>query len=563
MTKTVSIGKQDFASLREQNSFYIDKTDLIRVWWESQDDITLITRPRRFGKTLNMDMLKCFFSNQYADRGDLFEGLSIWTEEKWRGLQGTYPVLFLSFAAVKADQLSEVKKQINMQIARLYEEHRYLLDGNLLSENEKAMYRNVSMYMEDAESSFSINLLCQYLYRYYGKKVIVLLDEYDTPMQEAYVHGYWDTFTSFLRSLFNATFKSNPYLERAVLTGITRVSKQSIFSDLNNLNVITTTSEEYATFFGFTEQEVFQALEEFGLADKKELVKQWYDGFTFGNHTDIYNPWSITNYLDKKKIGAYWAATSSNTLINSLIQQSATDMKEKMEILLQEKEILVTFDEQIVFEQLQQDKNAIWSLLLASGYLKVLEVEQRGILLEPWYHLKITNLETLGMFTGMFKSWFSASDCNYNAFVQALLQGNLKEMNVYMNDVAQVTFSSFDTGRHPSGKAQPERFYHGFVLGLLAELRDRYVLKSNRESGYGRYDVMLIPRDFAEQAYVLEFKVHDPEEEESLQETVQAALMQIQEKQYDAELSELHIKSNQIHHYGFAFDGKKVLIGGR
>ena len=563
MTKTVSIGKQDFASLREQNSFYIDKTDLIRAWWESQDDITLITRPRRFGKTLNMDMLKCFFSNQYADRGDLFEGLSIWTEEKWRGLQGTYPVLFLSFAAVKADQLSEVKKQINMQIARLYEEHRYLLDGNLLSENEKAMYRNVSMYMEDAESSFSINLLCQYLYRYYGKKVIVLLDEYDTPMQEAYVHGYWDTFTSFLRSLFNATFKSNPYLERAVLTGITRVSKQSIFSDLNNLNVITTTSEEYATFFGFTEQEVFQALEEFGLADKKELVKQWYDGFTFGNHTDIYNPWSITNYLDKKKIGAYWAATSSNTLINSLIQQSATDMKEKMEILLQEKEILVTFDEQIVFEQLQQDKNAIWSLLLASGYLKVLEVEQRGILLEPWYHLKITNLETLGMFTGMFKSWFSASDCNYNAFVQALLQGNLKEMNVYMNDVAQVTFSSFDTGRHPSGKAQPERFYHGFVLGLLAELREQYVLKSNRESGYGRYDVMLIPRDFTEQAYVLEFKVHDPEEEESLQETVQAALMQIQEKQYDAELLELHIKSEQIHHYGFAFEGKTVLIGGR
>lgn len=563
MAKTVSIGKQDFASLREQNSFYIDKTDLIRAWWESQDDITLITRPRRFGKTLNMDMLKCFFSNQYAGRGDLFEGLSIWNEEKWRGLQGTYPVLFLSFAAVKADQLSEVKKQINMQITRLYEEHRYLLDGDLLSENEKAMYRNVSMYMKDAESSFSINLLCQYLYRYYGKKVIVLLDEYDTPMQEAYVHGYWDAFTSFLRSLFNATFKSNPYLERAVLTGITLVSKQSIFSDLNNLNVITTTSEEYATYFGFTEQEVFQALEEFGLADKKELVKQWYDGFTFGSHTDIYNPWSITNYLDKKKIGAYWAATSSNTLINSLIQQSATDIKEKMETLLQEKEILVTFDEQIVFEQLQQDKNAIWSLLFASGYLKVLEVEQRGILLEPWYYLKITNLETLGMFTGMFKGWFSASDCNYNAFVQALLQGNLKEMNVYMNDVALVTFSSFDTGRHPSGKTQPERFYHGFVLGLLAELRDRYVLKSNRESGYGRYDVMLIPRDFAEQAYVLEFKVHDPEEEESLQETVQAALMQIQEKQYDAELSELHIKPEQIHHYGFAFEGKKILIGGR
>ena len=410
MGQVISIGKQDYVSLRENHYFYIDKTDFIRQWWKNADDITLITRPRRFGKTLNMSMLNCFFSRQYAERGDLFEGLSIWEEEKYRELQGTYPVIFISFADVKQNNYEDAVQKIKNIIVDVYRQHRYLEQQECFSESEKQNILSVTEEMNDVTAQDALKNLSKYLKLLYGKKVLIFLDEYDTPMQEAYVHGYWDTFTSFLRSLFNATFKSNPYLERAVLTGITRVSKQSIFSDLNNLNVITTTSDEYATFFGFTEQEVFQALEEFGLADKKELVKQWYDGFIFGNHTDIYNPWSITNYLDKKKIGAYWAATSSNTLINSLIQQSATDMKEKMEILLQEKEILVTFDEQIVFEQLQQDKNAIWSLLLASGYLKVLEVEQRGILLEPWYHLKITNLETLGMFTGMFKSWFFAGN---------------------------------------------------------------------------------------------------------------------------------------------------------
>ena len=417
MNLKISIGSQDFAFLREHNCFLVDKTDFIKKWWESGDAVTLITRPRRFGKTLNMSMLNCFFSRQYEHRGDLFEGLNIWSDLKYRNIQGSYPVIYLSFADVKQDCYGDTVQKIRHIIGDTYRQHRYLLDALCFTEAEKHQFTKVmNCEMDDVTAQDALKNLSYYLHHYWRKRTILLLDEYDTPMQEAYVHGYWDTFTSFLRSLFNATFKSNPYLERAVLTGITRVSKQSIFSDLNNLNVITTTSDEYATFFGFTEQEVFQALEEFGLADKKELVKQWYDGFTFGNHTDIYNPWSITNYLDKKKIGAYWAATSSNTLINSLIQQSATDMKEKMEILLQEKEILVTFDEQIVFEQLQQDKNAIWSLLLASGYLKVLEVEQRGILLEPWYHLKITNLETLGMFTGMFKSWFSASDCNYNAF---------------------------------------------------------------------------------------------------------------------------------------------------
>lgn len=561
MNQVISIGNQGFDSIRQEQSFYIDKTAFIKEWWESRDSITLITRPRRFGKTLNMSMLNCFFSNRYEGRGDLFEGLVIWKEEAYRKLQGTFPVLFLSFAAVKADNLEDAKQQLKAQIAGLYEENRFLLDGTLLSGNEKKEYRKVTMYMGDAESSLALNRLCLYLNRYYGKKVIILLDEYDTPMQEAYVQGYWKEFTSFVRSLFNASFKTNPCLERAIMTGITRVSKESVFSDLNNLNVVTTTSKEYADAFGFTEEEVFAALDLFGMAERKQDVKKWYDGFTFGKKKDIYNPWSITNFLDKRELRPYWASTSSNSLVSKLIQTASPEIKEGMESLLQGEEIVVSFDEQIVFDQLDRSRNAIWSLLLAGGYLRTEEVEYRGMMLEPWYHLKITNLETFSAFSSMLKGWFENEASNYSEFVEALLDGKLKEMNAYMNDVALTTFSSFDVGNHPSGRTQPERFYHGFVLGLLVELRDRYEVCSNRESGYGRYDVMLVPRFKKDEAIVMEFKVHDPEKEGSLQDTIKAALQQIQEKNYDAELQSRGFSQNRIRHYGFAFEGKKVLIG--
>ena len=561
MAKVISIGKQSFSALREQDYFFVDKTNLIKEWWEKGDDITLIARPRRFGKTLNMSMLECFFSNKYANRADLFEGLSIWEEEKYRNLQGTYPVIFLSFASVKAGNSEDAKTQIKQEIVRLYRRNGYLAESDCLSEEEKREYREISVEMSDARLATSISVLCEYMSRYYGKNVIVLLDEYDTPMQEAYVQGYWDEFTSLIRSLFNAAFKTNPFLERAIMTGITRVSKESIFSDLNNLRVVTTTSDLYADCFGFTEEEVFATLDEYEMSDKKDEVKQWYDGFTFGEYRDIYNPWSITNYLKEKKLRAYWAATSSNGLVSRLIRTASVDVKEKMEDLLKGQEIVVNFDEQIVYNQLDQDENAIWSLLLASGYLKADQVEYRGMLNKPWYHLTITNLETESMFENMFAGWFKNQDANYNDFVKAMLKGSLKEMNIYMNDVALTTFSSFDTGRRPSGKTQPERFYHGFVLGLLADLRERYQIRSNRESGYGRYDVMLMPLNQQDKAIVIEFKVHEPDEESSLQDTVQSALDQIKEKNYDAELLAQGISADRICHYGFAFEGKKVLIG--
>lgn len=562
MEKVISIGKQNFASLRENHYFFVDKSHFIKDWWENGDEITLITRPRRFGKTLNMSMLDCFFSNKYAARGDLFEGLGVWKEEKYRELQGTYPVIFLSFAAVKADQLSEAKIQIKQQIARVYEENRYLLAGDLLSGNEKKAYNEVNLHMGDAEAAAALNNMSMYLARYYGRRVIILLDEYDTPMQEAYVHGYWAEFTTFVRSLFNATFKTNPYLERAVMTGITRVSKESIFSDLNNLRVVTTTSDLYADCFGFTEEEVFASLDAFGMGEKKNLVKQWYDGFIFGGHRDIYNPWSITNYLKEKKLRPYWADTSSNGLAGKLIRTASPEIKEHMEDLLNGEAVTVNFDEQMVFEQLDYNENAIWSLLLASGYLKAEEVEYRGITLKPWYQLRITNLETVSMFDDMFRGWFEASEAGYSSFVKALMQGDLEAMNYYMNKVSLATFSHFDVGGENGESLEPERFYHGFVLGLMAERAECYQLRSNRESGFGRYDVMMIPKNREKYpAIIIEFKVCSRAKKETLEDAVQEALKQIVDKKYDAELVALGVPQERIRHYGFAFAGKNVLIG--
>ena len=557
----ISIGNQGFDNIREKKYFYIDKTAFIKEWWDSGDNVTLITRPRRFGKTLNMSMLNCFFSNRYAGRSDLFEGLSVWEDEKYRQLQGTYPVIFISFADVKQADCGEAIWKIKKIISNVYQQYAWLGSWEGLTFTEREQFAGVHPDMENMLAQSAVQDLCNYLNRYYEKKVIILLDEYDTPMQEAYVHGYWDEFTLFMRSFFNATFKTNPYLERAVMTGITRVSKESIFSDLNNLNVVTTTSDEYCTCFGFTEDEVYGSLDKFGLSDKKSEVKKWYDGFVFGSHRDIYNPWSITSYLDKRKLAPYWASTSSNGLVSRLIQTAHTDIKQLMEDLISGREIVVNFDEQIVFNQLDTDESAIWSLLVAGGYLKPDNVEYRGELLEPWYHLSITNLETRSMFSNMFKGWFRGSASNYNAFVSALVQGDVDAMNEYMNDVALTTISSFDVGTHRSGKAHPERFYHGFVLGLMVEQSENYEIRSNRESGFGRYDIMMIPKKNNLPAIVIEFKVYNPRREQTLEDTVQTALKQIEEKSYDTELMARGIEKDRIRHYGFAFEGKRVLIG--
>ena len=561
----IDIGVQSFEKIRVRNSFYVDKTAFIKEWWENGADVTLITRPRRFGKTLNLSMLECFFSNQYAGRTELFEGLSVWKEEAYRQLQGTYPLIFLSFAKVKAADYKGMKYSITKLLSDVYEQNRFLLEGGKLSENEKEYFNSIKPGMNYAVMADAMNALTNFMGRHYEKDVIILLDEYDTPMQEAWLNGYWDEAVRFFKSFFNATFKTNPHMARGLITGITRISKESIFSDLNNPEVITTTSEKYARYFGFTEQEVFQALDDIGLGEEKQGVKSWYDGFTFGNMTDIYNPWSIISFMaNGGKYKSYWADTSSNGLVNRLIREGSAGIKQQFEQLISGKSIMVPIEEQIVYNQLDEDENAIWSLLLAGGYLKVISIDDSHIsysLEEEKYELALTNHEVRRMFAKMIRGWFKNTAEVYNEFIKALLNDDVKKMNLFMNKVALNTFSSFDSGNRPSQTAEPERFYHGFVLGMVVDLADRYSVKSNRESGYGRYDVMIEPLDRKGKAFLFEFKVLDRDSDEAeLEDTAANALAQLEEKRYEVELIEDGIAPGNIRKYGFAFEGKRCLI---
>ena len=561
MKQTIGIGYQDFSMLREKNYFYVDKTDFIREWWESGAQVTLITRPRRFGKTLNMSMTEQFFSLEYAGRSDLFEGLSIWEKEEYRNLQGTYPVVSLSFAGIKENTYQKTFERMCQIMSKLYTKVDFIKNSEKLTDSERLLFERIEGgSVRETEAVGALHNLSDFLARYYGKKVIILLDEYDTPMQEAYVYGFWEELVTFTRNMFNAAFKTNPYIERGLMTGITRVSRESMFSDLNNLNVVTT-SNEYARAFGFTEQELFAAMDNFGLGEQKEKVKFWYDGFTFGSKSDIYNPWSVINFLDTGEFDTYWANTSSNNLAGKLIREGSPDIKMTMEELLKGNSLITVIDEQIVFNQLGQKKSSIWSLLLASGYLKVERCTVDETTDRNTYELKLTNREVKIMFEGMIRDWFSDYTEDYNDFIKALLLDDRKAMNVYMNRVALSTFSFFDTGNRPSQATEPERFYHGFVLGLMVDLAGRYVITSNRESGFGRYDVMLEPRKKEDNAYILEFKVRDAEDEQTLKDTVASALKQIEEKQYEEELKKRGIPSDRIRKYGFAFEGKTVLIG--
>ena len=393
--------------------------------------------------------------------------------------------------------------------------------------------------------------------KHYKKNVLILIDEYDTPMQEAYVSGYWNDIVEFMRNMFNSTLKTNPYMHRALLTGITRVSRESLFSDLNNLNIVTTSSDEYADCFGFTEEEVFNSLDIYGYGAEKENVRKWYDGFKFGNTEDIYNPWSVISYLKFGKYEPYWANTSSNSLVSKLVREGDPEIKKSFEILMNGGAIETTIDEQVAFGEIGKNKNAVWGLLYATGYLKAVSSRMsEGITVNS---LKITNFEVKACFNQLVLRWFENAGENYSYFVKALLEGNIDDMMDTLTEICESMISSFDG----SGKSAPENFYHGLVLGLLVELRESYEIRSNRESGLGRYDVMLRPKDKNNNAVIIEFKSkRRSEKTKSLEELADLALKQIADKKYETELIDAGYDKNKIKKFAFVFAGKELLVKG-
>ncbi len=564
MKRIIGIGIQDFESLRVNGDFYVDKTDFIREWWENRDAVTLITRPRRFGKTLNMSMLNCFFSNKYAEREELFEGLRVCEDPVMRKQQGKWPVIFLSFAGVKGSTIESAISQMKSVLFKVFSRFPELYRSERFEESERKALLKIGEDMSDDTAAMSVNLLSSLLEKHCQKKVLILLDEYDTPLQEAYVNGYWDEMAAFIRTMFNNAFKTNPSLERGIMTGITRVSKESIFSDLNNMEVVTTTSDKYATAFGFTEEEVFDALKQQGFEEQDmQDVKDWYDGFTFGNVTDIYNPWSVTNYLDKVKLDTWWVNTSGNGLVGKLLRTGVPETKNRFETLMKGGTVTVAVDEQIIYHQLDTDPEAVWGLLLATGYLKIIhamtEKEAADLDSERLYTMALTNREVRRMFSRMIQSWFAQTG-GLSRFTDVMLRGDVESMEERLNDIMLASMSSFDGGANPTVKL-PENFYHGLVLGLLAENSRDYIVRSNRESGYGRYDVVMEPKDIRKPAVILEFKVFNARRgEKSLDDTVDNALKQIEEKRYEEDLLVRGIPRDHILKYGFAFKGKECLI---
>ena len=555
--RKVGIGNQNFATIREKDLFYVDKTSFIEQWWEREDAVTLITRPRRFGKTLNLSMIECFFSTEYAGRSELFDGLKIWEHEKYRELQGTYPVIFLTLAGVKENDYDRAVRLICFEIEELCKRIKHRLDMTRLSEEDSRSLNDMCMKIDGSTVSMSIKTLSGILSRYFSKDVIILLDEYDTPMIEAYFSGYWDKMIRFMGVLFNNTFKSNPYMHKAILTGITRISKESLFSDMNHLYVATMLTHEYETAFGFTESEVFAALSHMNMGKYKKKVKEWYDGFTIGRCKDIYNPWSITRFIrENGAFDTYWANTSSNELIDSLVSRGSVDMKCKMENLIQGMSIQVRIDERIDFATLETNDNSVWGLLFTTGYLKQCGSKD-GI-----YSLALTNEEVKKMFIRMFGKWFECTGGSYDNFQRALINADIEAMNYYMNMVTEMTFSYFDCGHNGTTNSidETERFYHGFVLGLIANMSTDYYITSNRESGLGRYNIMLESKNKNKLSYIIEFKVFNKEKDKSLEECAYRAIKHINDKQYEQVLISRQIDKSMIRKYGFAFAGKKVLI---
>ena len=547
----IGIGESDFRGLRIRKNYYIDKSMYIKDIIDNKSRVILVTRPRRFGKTLNMSMLKYYFDCTKKDSKELFDGLKIMEqEEKYTSKLGYYPCIYITLKDVNEDTYE--KMILNMKTAMLntYKEHMYLLDSDKIYPFEKEKINDILYFREDEVTlKNSIKDLSEYLSRYYDKPVMLFLDEYDVPLQAAYINNYYEKGIKFFKTFYGTTFKDNSYLEKTLLTGVSRVAKESIFSGANNFDVYTVLDDEFSDDFGITEKEMDKVIKDFKVQDEKEEIKKWYDGYTIGNTEGIYNPWSILNYLKRRELMPYWVNTSSNDLIKLILKNSVT-VKEKIEQLLRDEEIEVPINLDTVIVGIEQNEENIWGLLLGTGYLKVTEVVD---LATGMYKVKIPNYEIKFLFQSIIRDWFNDKVIgnNLNTILKDLITLNLDEFETKFKVLVTQMFSYMDVGENTA-----ENFYHAFVLGMLVGLKDNYYVKSNRESGYGRYDIMLEPKDKNGNSFIMEFKVYKEEKEKDIEETIENAKKQIEERKYEEDLQERGYTN--ITKMVFAFKGKEV-----
>ena len=559
LSAKVGLGYQDFGDFTCGQQFYVDKTHFISEWIEKDTKITLITRPRRFGKTTLLSTVRMFFDPRYKEHPEYFNELRVWQDEKSRSMFGSTPVISTSFGSCKGIDYKQSVRGMMTQLGSMYGHHEYLLDSPRLSEEDKRLFqktREAFFYNDTNYIERSINNLCRMLYKHFGVKPIVLIDEYDTPLIEAYTDGYWEEMITTCRQVFHNTLKENEYLGRAIITGVTKVSKNSLFSDLNNLQVATVTDDIYSDCCGFTEQEVKDALKCQNIDDMKE-VKEMYDGFIIGHQRDIYNPWSIVNYLRERQLISYWILTSSNKLIGDIIRRHPFEKKHEIEELMEGKPVHKVINENITFQFLDGDENSLWSLLLSVGYIKAENVVKNNELTEC--DVSVTNKEVMAMFRTEIVAMFANGNIAYEEFTGALTKHRTDDLIGIMEDITESSMSYFDGGAN-TGSRVPENFYHGLVLGLIVSMRKEYRIVSNRESGKGKYDISIYPFDRKKDAYILEFKVFNERKEKTIQQTAENALKQIQDKNYEADLLAYGIPKEHIYKLGFGFSGKKVWV---
>nr|WP_249169554.1 AAA family ATPase [Fusobacterium necrophorum] len=533
-------GISDFKVLREANYYYVDKTKWIEELQQEIGKTILFTRPRRFGKTLNMSMLQYFFDIQnQEENAKLFQGLEI-EHSPYMVEQGKYPVVFLSFKDLKNKSWKDCLLKWKYQMKELYNKHLDIYD--CLNRIDQKDFDRILSMEETANYEDSLKAFTKYLYYHYKRKVVILIDEYDTPIVSAYEHGYYEEAISFFRNFYSAALKDNEYLQMGVMTGILRVAKEGIFSGLNNLAVYSVLDERYSSYFGLTEQEVERALNDYGLDYKMEEVKEWYDGYRFGK-TEIYNPWSILNYISHQKLEAYWVNTSNNFLIYDVLEQANRNLFEELQAVFQGKEIQKTLEYSFSFQELKNPQE-IWQLLVHSGYLKI--EKNMG---NHRYALKIPNQEIYQFFEKSFLNRFLGGVDYFQDMMSAFKQEELAIFEKKLQEILRSNVSYYDGG-------QEEKYYHNLVLGMILSLSKEYEIRSNLESGYGRYDISIEPKDKRKTGFILECKVAKTEEE--LEEKAKEALEQIQEKKYDTEMRQRGI--SKVLGLGLAFCGKKVKI---